>query len=304
MALAPHDAELRAAALAHVDAAKRKHGPVLQWRILKDEFYFRGQRVPLVAPSRGIHKPRLLDEAALTIITTPSKPGRPQPYDDSFDANGRLLYAYQDGSGAERANHQVRMALRYRLPLIHLFGVSKGRYHVEAPVFIVADDPGARMFTVEVGLRGRDKVGLGYAADLGRRYAHSNVRRRLHQSAFRESILRAYAHRCSICRLRRIELLEAAHIVPDREDDGVPTVQNGLSLCRIHHGAFDRMLIGVRPDLVVEVRRDLLEEEDGPMLEQLKQSHGQPLEVLPRRVSERPEVWRLERRFEEFRSAH
>ena len=39
-----------------------------------------------------------------------------------------------------------------------------------------------------------------------------------------------------------------------------------MSLCRLHHEAFDRLLLGVHPDRVVHVRRDVLEEVDGPML--------------------------------------
>lgn len=37
-------------------------------------------------------------------------------------------------------------------------------------------------------------------------------------------------------------------------------VSNGLALCKLHHAVFDRDLIGIRPDLVVELRPDILEE--------------------------------------------
>jgi predicted restriction endonuclease len=35
-------------------------------------------------------------------------------------------------------------------------------------------------------------------------------------------------------------LLDAAHIVADSEE-GPPAIQNGLSLCKIHHAAFDQL---------------------------------------------------------------
>ena len=54
-------------------------------------------------------------------------------------------------------------------------------------------------------------------------------------------------------------LLDAAHIVPDGEPCGDPRVPNGLALCKLHHAAFDRLFVGVRPDGVIEVRRDILE---------------------------------------------
>ena len=39
-----------------------------------------------------------------------------------------------------------------------------------------------------------------------------------------------------------------------------------MSLCRLHHAAFDRLLLGVHPDYVIHVRPDILYEIDGPML--------------------------------------
>src|SRR5439155_9126531 len=48
---------------------------------------------------------------------------------------------------------------------------------------------------------------------------------------------------------------------------GLLVVPNGLALCALHHAAFDRNVLAVRPDLRVEVRLDVVEEEDGPMLE-------------------------------------
>ena len=43
-------------------------------------------------------------------------------------------------------------------------------------------------------------------------------------------------------------------------------MQNGLALRKLHHAAFDRQFIGIKPDYVVEARREILDEEDGPML--------------------------------------
>jgi hypothetical protein len=43
---------------------------------------------------------------------------------------------------------------------------------------------------------------------------------------------------------------------------GDPTVSNGLALCKLHHSDFDGHILGVRPDLVVEIREDILREKD------------------------------------------
>ena len=75
-------------------------------------------------------------------------------------------------------------------------------------------------------------------------------------------------------------------------------------MCKIHHAAYDSNILGIRPDLVVQIRSDLLEEIDGPMLQHgLKERHNQPLMVLPRQRAERPGAEFLTPRFETFRSA-
>jgi len=109
----------------------------------------------------------------------------------------------------------------------------------------------------------------------------------------------AYDSRCSICSLRELRLLDAAHIVGDLEPGGAATVRNGLSLCAIHHRAFDQDLVGVSPDYVVQVSSRLLDDDDGPMLDLLKGCHEVPLH-LPRRKIHLPDRERLEARFERF----
>jgi hypothetical protein len=48
------------------------------------------------------------------------------------------------------------------------------------------------------------------------------------------------------------------------QDTGVVNLKdceatNGLSLCKIHHAAFDRGIIGIRPNYVIEIRKALRE---------------------------------------------
>ena len=86
-----------------------------------------------------------------------------------------------------------------------------------------------------------------------RRYAVRQVRTRMHQSRFRAAVLPAYRERCSMCRLKEVRLLDAAHIVGDLEERGDAVVANGLCLCSIHHRAFDENLVGVSPDYEVHV---------------------------------------------------
>ena len=66
-----------------------------------------------------------------------------------------------------------------------------------------------------------------------------------------------------------------------------------MSLCRLHHAAFDRLLLGVHLDYVIHVRPDILYEIDDPMLRHgLRGSQGHRILVPSRRVK-RPDDGRL-----------
>jgi putative restriction endonuclease len=86
------------------------------------------------------------------------------------------------------------------------------------------------------------------------------VKVRLHQLLFRQHVIYAYSEQCTVCRLRHRELLDAAHILPDGHPEGLPVVPNGLAMCKLHHAAFDGHILGVRPDLKIEIRSDVLHE--------------------------------------------
>ena len=201
--------------------------------------------------------------------------------------------------------------MRRRIPLVYFFGLLPGRYLAAWPVFVVADEPRALTFTIQLDDAAvldfdvaAASVALSYepGGDERRRYVTRELQVRLHQRSFRERVLRAYRSRCAVCRLRPHELLDAAHIVPDSEA-GAPRVPNGLALCKLHHAAFDKLFVGVRPDGVIEVRRDILEEEDGPMLlHGLKRLHRTRLHA-PRRTDDRPDPDLLEIRYARFVAA-
>ena len=78
---------------------------------------------------------------------------------------------------------------------------------------------------------------------------------------------------------------------------------NGLSLCKIHHGAYDSNFLGIDPDYQVHINADLLLEKDGPMLRHgLQEMHGTKLEV-PRQRAKQPSRDGLAERFEGFAQA-
>ena len=116
-------------------------------------------------------------------------------------------------------------------------------------------------------------------------------------------VIRAYREQCSLCCLRHYELLDAAHIIPDTDPMGLPYVQNGISLCKFHHAAFDAHILGITPDYTVAIRDDVLREEDGPMLQYgLIELHGSRI-VLPREKESWPDREALDFRYERFKLA-
>ena len=129
------------------------------------------------------------------------------------------------------------------------------------------------------------------------------VKQRLHQATFREAVITAYRGRCALSGLPEPMLLDAAHIVADRDEKlGQPVVPNGIPLSKIHHAALDAHLIGIDPDFRLHVSQRLLALNDGPMLEALKRLNGEGLH-LPRRPQDYPDRDRLAQRYERFASA-
>jgi putative restriction endonuclease len=301
------DPTIRRAAFEWLTLQVEVHGDVLPWGVLVRGFEHRGERVPLVS-MQGIFKPRVM-ELPLSIRTAEGG-----PYDDIFTGDNLLRYQYRGTDPLHRDNAGLREAWRREVPLVYLHGIVKGRYLAAWPVFVVGDDPGARTFRVAVD---DERMVLPFAleageglwvaegeADARRRYVTSLVRRRLHQRSFRERVLRAYREQCAFCRLRHAELLDAAHIVADREERGEPLVRNGVSLCKLHHAAFDALFLTIRPDdYRIVVREDILTEEDGPMLlHGLQGLHGQLIQ-RPRSPELRPDPELLAVRYERFQAA-
>ncbi len=264
-------------------------------------FPFRGRRIPFFTPYKGIYRAAAQrGPAALSVNTSFDS-----PYDDEATDEG-FIYAYRAGAIDQPDNKALRAAYDLlQVPIIYFIGTWPGRYRPEYPYFVERDETALRRVLVSPG----DRTGpldeqepTPFEDPLERRYAVGRARVRLHQARFRGIVLPAYRERCAICRLKEARLLDAAHIVGDAEERGDPVVSNGLSLCTIHHRAFDQHLVGISPDYQVQVARRLLEDEDGPMLEILKGSHGVAIE-LPSRRAARPDPERLAIRFEQFQSS-
>jgi putative restriction endonuclease len=301
--LLEHEFELRLreAAMAWLAELERRGGPVVRRDDLQG-FEFRGKRVPLSDRQTGIWKPAGLS-AALSITTTYTAPGKRPPYDDVPGSDGLLRYKYRGDDPEHFQNRALRAAVASRVPLIWFYGIADGLYLPRYPVWLVADEP--TQLQVAVAL---DESQLYSApSTLGtadqRRYVERVTRQRLHQPVFRAQVIAAYQTQCAVCRLRHADLLDAAHIIPDRDPRGLAAVSNGLSLCKIHHAAYDKHILGVNPSLVVEIRADILREIDGPMLRHgLQDMNGTSL-TIPRSAAQQPDRAAVAERYAQFRAA-
>jgi putative restriction endonuclease len=302
------DTKVRLEAFEFLQKHIHTESDILAQDFLAAGFSFEGRKVPLISP-QGIFKPAILPEIPLTIRTAPIVEGKPRPYDDEIGEDGLIRYRYRGEDPMHKDNVGLRRAMQRRVPLIYLYGVAPGQYAIEWPVYVVADNPATLCFTVVVGdrknlIRTRESW-ESELPSIERAYLTVLTQRRLHQQSFRLRVIHAYRESCAVCQLRHAELLDASHILPDGHPKGEPWVSNGLALCKLHHAAFDNNILGVRPDdLVVEIRKDILDESDGPMLMHgLQECHNKRLVVLPGSATLKPKREFLEERYEIFRKA-
>jgi putative restriction endonuclease len=296
MAAEELDERLRLAVFAHLDRLSAAHPDGIPSSVI-NTFDFDGEPMRLVVQP-GIWKPRQLS-AALTIRTTFTPPGQEPPYEDTVGSDGLVRYKWRGTDPDLADNRALREAMRRQRPLVYFHAVARGVYHAFYPVYLIDENADQHEVVLDTvpGPVGRSD------SPLERRYAQRLTMYRLHQGLFRPRVLRAYRTRCALCRLGHASLLDAAHIVPDGQQRGEPVVPNGLAMCKIHHAAYDVNIIGVRPDHVVEIRRDILAEIDGPMLRHgLQEMHGATIRA-PHSPAERPDPERLEWRYAQFRAA-
>ena len=294
------DAQIRLKAFEWLEKMVSIQGDVLERQYLERGFVFQGEKITLVGP-RGIWKPKIMDLPISITTTTDS------PYEDKQEGEHFLEYKYRGTDPYHSDNVGLRELMRREIPLIYFLSVLPGLYLVTLPVFIVDDDMANLSFRVvldDAKFIGKNQVLDSAGESIRRSYLTSQVRNRLHQRKFREKVLRAYDTRCTMCRLAHRELLDGAHIIPDKEEAGLPIVQNGLSLCKIHHAAFDKNIIGISPDYEIHVRQDVLEEIDGPMLKHGIQSLNKRKIILPKNRKDWPDKERLDFRFQgQFRKS-
>ncbi len=128
--------------------------------------------------------------------------------------------------------------------------------------------------------------------------------KKIREPGFRRTIMRIYDYTCAVCKLQILTLngesvTEAAHIIPFNKSNN-DDVRNGISLCKLHHWAFDKYLISVDESYNVIVSE--LMTEQGPTEWMLKTLYGKTI-LLPAQKELYPDQsalgWHRERVFKQ-----
>lgn len=332
--------QIRLKAFEWIQQQQQIHGTVLPRPLLLKGFEVEGQKIGLLSAAQGIFKPAAFQSKPISILTTTKGPYEDGLHDDGFihycyqgtdsmtSTNVGLRQCMKDQTPL--VYFHATMPGRY-IPIWPVYIVDDDQ---QSKTFLVAADEHSMAYQQAVQshsngrvleateldpkMKSAAEIIMGSSShlteetnhyqfphisnqELRRSYTTIQAKQRLFQHAFRDIVLQAYQEQCAFCQLRHAELLDAAHIIPDSHPNGQPVVTNGLSLCKIHHAAFDANIIGLRPDYVIEVNEQVLKELDGPMLKHgIQAMHHQQI-ILPKHKKDRPDEERLKYRYEQFR---
>lgn len=300
------DSQIRLEAFARVKELTERYGTVTDAQ-LKRGFTYNGEQIHFYNKPRGIFKPKQT-KYLLSIKTVFPRPGRRIWYDDQrqvlqqlYDSDEFVDYSFMGTDPSAPSNQWLLHAHEDRVPFIYFLGVSPGQYQAVYPAYVAGWDSVNLTVRVMFGQMVEREFEPPQSA-VERKYVLRETKQRIHQATFRNAVISAYAGKCAISGLQELRLLDAAHISADSDLKlGQPIVQNGLPLSKIHHAAFDAHLIGLDADYNLHVAPKLLEQQDGPMLEALKNLRGQKLH-LPTRKYDYPDPDRVAERFERFKA--
>ncbi len=243
------ETRIRSEAIQYALAARERWCAVPASEI--SQFEIENQRIFLKG-QQGIFKPKELS-LPLSITSTLDS-----PYADHVIGGTKILYDFAPPT-REYENDGLKRCAEGELPLVYLLQVKRKpnpEYIVFAPAYVVDWDDVGRRFLIDLSEQ-QPAVSATHTGspeqlliptvdevrDFAKTYAVTSVERRLHQAKFRNEVLSAYRERCAVCVLRLRPLLDAAHVVPDRDPKPTVNVTEGLSLCATHHRAFDARLL-------------------------------------------------------------
>lgn len=130
-----------------------------------------------------------------------------------------------------------------------------------------------------------EEVGEQELVEIGTRETTPKIYLRkslVRDSFFRKAVIHAYDYRCSLCQLRVIKsltqsIVDGAHIKPFAQfyDN---KIDNGISLCKNHHWAFDKGIFSIDDNYQVMIADNF--SEDSPKMKPIRDFQGEKI-LLP-----------------------
>jgi len=106
----------------------------------------------------------------------------------------------------------------------------------------------------------------------------ANQKIRVGQGYFRKQVLYHFDYECCICQFDIERLLEAHHIHPWNQDpDNRLNPSNGLSLCKIHHGAIDHRFLKINHNHEIKVTDRVFKSKNQSVKDILIKYHNQKI---------------------------
>ncbi len=297
------DSKILSAAFRQIKALELLYEDSIPWGAIKEGFVYSGDKVLLANQVQGIFKPRIMIRGPMSIKTTIPKGNRENIYNDQLTSGGYYRYSLEEGDPHGERNVLLWQALNDKSPFIYFHAVAPAIYKALWPCFVGKILPNEGYAEITIGkasLENEQIQRYNLPDEIESKYIVRETVVRLHQASFREAVLNAYHQRCAITGLPVPKLLEAAHIIADREVGDMQTVSNGIALSRLHHRAYDTNLIGIDPDYKVHVSQELRIDDGGPLLKSgILDYDGREL-IVPKEKKLQPNRDYLARRFETF----
>lgn len=126
---------------------------------------------------------------------------------------------------------------------------------------------------------------------------------KVRSAEFSRKVKQAYGYKCAFCgKARKNDKgqpeVEAAHIYP-KHLNGQDKLWNGLSLCRLHHWAFDGGLITINENFEILVRHSIIDDQE---YHEISELNGKTI-YLPENKISRPEKKAITKRNNDLQSS-
>lgn len=251
-----------------------------------------GQPTAILHSSDGVVIPPGFD-MPVSLTLSPSDFGTSLAH--YIDDAGMFQYPDEQRGRTAKADQGLLSALEARVPLVVFAPMGESTYQAVFPVYVHRYLHRDQVFELDTS-GAYLPLRTGFAPEYERRWTVGTTRQRLHQPVFRRDVLQAYNSQCAVCGLGIAGLLDAAHIVPDRNEHGIASVINGIALCKNHHAAFDGGLLAVAEDLTIHVSDRIMNSGPDEAVDRILRDYdGHKLAVIPDVEAWRPDPQLLTR---------